>query len=64
MDAGELDKLTWIPEKDRDELKQKMKEWTDPGKGYVLIVSPPAPGREGYTLFQPCVDPEAQRGPG
>jgi hypothetical protein len=43
------EKLTWL-----------MAEWVGPGKGFVFIAVPPAPGRLGYTIFQPMVSPDAQ----
>jgi hypothetical protein len=33
------------------------------GKGYVFIALPPTSERGGYTVFQPCVAPEAKGGP-
>ncbi len=56
MDAEELDKYDWIPPDKKAELRQLMQEWTGPGKGFVFIAVHPVPGREGYTIFQPCVD--------
>lgn len=63
MDAGDIDRLErhdWIPESDKARLRELMKEWSRPGRGYIFIAVPPGPGREAYTIFQPMVDPEYQ----
>ena len=60
MDPDSLDKHDWIPEPDKARLRKLMQELTGPGRGFVFIAVPPAPGREGYTIFQPCIDPECQ----
>jgi hypothetical protein len=60
MHVGDLDRLEWIPEEKRKELKGLMAEWTGPSKGFVFIAVPPTPEREGYIIFQACVDTEAK----
>jgi hypothetical protein len=60
MDFDSLEKHDWIPESDKARLRELMAEWTGPGKGYVLIAVPPGPGQDGYTIFQPCIDPEPE----
>jgi hypothetical protein len=56
MDPDDLDKCDWIPEQDKARLKKLMKEWTEPGKGFVLIAVPPSPEREGFVFLRPYVD--------
>jgi hypothetical protein len=60
MEPTDIDRLGWIPPGKREEIKRMMAEWTGPGKGFVFIAVPPTPEREGYTIFQPWVDPEAK----
>ncbi len=59
----DIEKHDWIPETDKARLQELVVEWTGPGRGYVLIIQPPEPGREGYTIFQPCIDPEHGKRP-
>jgi hypothetical protein len=63
MTEPNIDKCDWIPESDRARLRELAAEWTGPGKGYVLIIQPPEPGRGGFTVFQPCIDPEHGKRP-
>jgi hypothetical protein len=51
--------LSWLPDEDRKKLLAEMAEWTGPGRGYVLVICRPAPDRDGYVIFQPCVEPES-----
>ena len=60
MDSDGLDKHDWIPEPDKARLRKLMQEWTGPCKGFVFIAVPPTTERQGYTIFQPCIDPECQ----
>jgi len=48
------------PDKKQDTAKSKPQPRDLPGRGFVLIISPPAPGQEGYKILQPCHAP----GPG
>jgi hypothetical protein len=59
---SDLEKCDWIPEAQKVRLRELMAEWTGPGKGFVFIAVPPSPGRGGYTLFQPCIDPNRPPG--
>ena len=63
MDPDNLDKHDWIPESDKARLRELMAEWSGPGRGYIFIAVPPAPGRAGFAMLQPMVDPEAQPSP-
>lgn len=64
MDPDSLDKHDWIPEEDRVRLRELMEEWSGPGRGYVFLVIPPAPGRAGYAILQPMKDPNYEGKPG
>ena len=53
----DLEKHTWIPDEKKAKLRELMAEWTGEGRGYVLIIQPPTPEQDGFTIFQPCVEP-------
>jgi hypothetical protein len=63
MDAADIDRLDWIPEERKAELKQLIAEWTGPGRSYILVIVPPTPKSEGLTYFQPCLAAEPQENP-
>jgi hypothetical protein len=61
MDPDSLDRYNWIPEPDKARLRALMQKWSAQGRGFIFAAVPPAPGRDGFTIFQPCRAPGEEK---